>query len=131
MSYSRCSIKDNDITFRPFSSLLSLELPYHPPTSPLGAWLWKWRLWLEITFGASVLSPGEKIAFIVVWSAILSLLILAVVSVIPQALTAMYGRTLFYIFGADAARATQLYAFAWNGTTAAAAAAGGSGTGAW
>lgn len=63
MSYSYCSIADNDVTYRPMSSLFTLELPYKPPSAPLGRVLWRWRMWVEITFGASVLTPGEKIAF--------------------------------------------------------------------
>ena len=49
--------------FRPLSTLLTIDLPYQPPSSPLGVCLWKWRLWFEVTLGASVLEPWEKLVF--------------------------------------------------------------------
>ncbi|KZV76880.1 hypothetical protein PENSPDRAFT_660840 [Peniophora sp. CONT] len=99
MSYSRCSVADNDISYRPMSSLFTLELPYKPPSARLGQVLWRWRIWVEITLGASVLTPGEKVAFMIFWALVLFLLVYAAVVIIPAALFAAYPRTLFYIFG--------------------------------
>lgn len=42
-------------------ALFGLELPYRPPKSPIAALLWRRRIWLETTFGLSVLEPWEKL----------------------------------------------------------------------
>ena len=47
----------------PFSALFAADLPYKPPRSALGRALWRRRVWFEITFGASVLEPWEKLVF--------------------------------------------------------------------
>ena len=41
--------------------LFGLALPYRPPESSLGAYLWRKRLWFESTFALSMLQPWEKI----------------------------------------------------------------------
>ena len=41
--------------------LFGIEMPYRPPKSPLGAFLWRQRVWLETTAGLSLLEPWEKV----------------------------------------------------------------------
>ena len=41
--------------------IFALALPYRPPESPVGAFLWRWRFWLETTIGLSLLEPWEKL----------------------------------------------------------------------
>ena len=41
--------------------LFGLALPYRPPESSLGAFLWRKRLWFETTFALSMLQPWEKL----------------------------------------------------------------------
>ena len=41
--------------------LFGLALPYRPPESSLGAFLWRRRLWFETTFALSMLQPWEKL----------------------------------------------------------------------
>ena len=43
------------------SAVFGIELPYRPPKSALGAFLWRRRFWLETTSGLSLLEPWEKI----------------------------------------------------------------------
>ena len=43
------------------SAIIGLDLPYRPPKSPLGAFLWRRRMWLETTIGLSLLEPWEKV----------------------------------------------------------------------
>ena len=40
---------------------LAVNLPYRPPKSPLGAFVWRRRMWLETTTGLSLLEPWEKL----------------------------------------------------------------------
>ena len=40
--------------------LFRLHLPYRPPRSLLGRFLWRQRLWVEVTFALSMLEPWEK-----------------------------------------------------------------------
>lgn len=42
-------------------ALFGPELPYLPPKNPTVAFLWRRRIWLETTFGLSVLEPWEKL----------------------------------------------------------------------
>lgn len=41
--------------------IFGLELPYRAPKSAFGRFLWKWRLWVEVTFALSMLQPWEKV----------------------------------------------------------------------
>ncbi|GJE93995.1 hypothetical protein PsYK624_101630 [Phanerochaete sordida] len=43
------------------AALFSVEMPYRPPKSRVGAFLWRRRMWLETTMGLSVLEPWEKL----------------------------------------------------------------------
>lgn len=40
--------------------LFGLALPYRPPESSLGAYIWRKRLWFETTFALSMMQPWEK-----------------------------------------------------------------------
>ncbi len=40
--------------------LFGLQLPYRPPRSFLGKFLWRRRVWVEVTFALSMLEPWEK-----------------------------------------------------------------------
>lgn len=42
-------------------TLFAIDLPYRPPKSAVGAFLWRRRFWLETTWGLSLLEPWEKI----------------------------------------------------------------------
>ncbi len=37
------------------------QLPYRPPRSLVGKFLWRARVWLEVTFALSMLQPWEKV----------------------------------------------------------------------
>ncbi|TCD65153.1 hypothetical protein EIP91_003046 [Steccherinum ochraceum] len=41
--------------------IFGLELPYRAPTSVIGVFFWKWRMWFESTFALSMLQPWEKV----------------------------------------------------------------------
>ncbi|KAI1792222.1 hypothetical protein LXA43DRAFT_349852 [Ganoderma leucocontextum] len=45
--------------------LFRLQLPYRPPRSLIGKFLWRWRIWVEVTFALSMLEPWEK--FLVIY----------------------------------------------------------------
>ena len=40
--------------------LFGLQLPYRPPRSPLAHFVWRRRVWVEVTFALSMLEPWEK-----------------------------------------------------------------------
>lgn len=44
-----------------FEAVFGLELPYKAPKNPIAAYIWKWRLWGEVTFALSMLEPWEKL----------------------------------------------------------------------
>ena len=41
--------------------IFALALPYRPPESPVGAFLWRKRVWFESTFALTMLQPWEKL----------------------------------------------------------------------
>ena len=41
--------------------IFALALPYRPPESPVGAFLWRKRVWFESTFALTMLQPWEKV----------------------------------------------------------------------
>ncbi|KAI0917477.1 hypothetical protein AcW2_007597 [Taiwanofungus camphoratus] len=41
--------------------LLSPALPYQPPRSAVGVFVWRRRVWFETTFALSMLQPWEKV----------------------------------------------------------------------
>lgn len=42
-------------------ALFAIDLPYRPPKNPVGAFLWRQRIWIETTCGLSLLEPWEKL----------------------------------------------------------------------
>ncbi|KAI0320501.1 hypothetical protein OF83DRAFT_1238921 [Amylostereum chailletii] len=88
--------------WRALSTLFTIDLPYKPPSSRFGAWLWRWRLWFEVTFGASVLEPWEKLVFMAVVTIIISLIGTACYKFLPHTILMNYQRTLYYAFGSSA-----------------------------
>ncbi|KAF7795472.1 hypothetical protein EIP86_006633 [Pleurotus ostreatoroseus] len=56
--------------------LFGLALPLRPPRSPLAAFLWRKRVWLECTFALTMLQPWEKfIVWILMYGFMLVLLV--------------------------------------------------------
>ena len=45
----------------PYEAIFGLELPYRPPSNLIAAFVWRCRLWLEVTFALSMLQPWEKL----------------------------------------------------------------------
>ena len=41
-------------------ALFGLQLPYRPPRSLIGKFIWRRRVWVEVTFALSMLEPWEK-----------------------------------------------------------------------
>ncbi|KAK7689580.1 hypothetical protein QCA50_007372 [Cerrena zonata] len=81
------------------SAILGLDLPYRPPKNPIGAFLWRRRIWLETTFGLSLLEPWEKILVLVIIYLIVTLMLAGLYEFIPQQITPLYNRLLYYLFG--------------------------------
>ncbi|THH16311.1 hypothetical protein EW146_g4310 [Bondarzewia mesenterica] len=86
----------------PLTSLFAIELaPYKPPSSHLGAFLWRKRVWLEVTFGVSVLEPWEKILYITVLTVLSSLFGIWIYKYLPHQLSTTYARARYYVSGQE------------------------------
>lgn len=81
--------------------LFGLALPYRPPESSLGAYLWRKRLWFETTFALSMLQPWEKVLLLTVWSTLLILLATGFWLYFPHHLAFVVGRTKYYLLGQE------------------------------
>ncbi|TFY78077.1 hypothetical protein EWM64_g5934 [Hericium alpestre] len=71
---------------RPLSTLFTLELDsFEPPSSPLGALLWRHRMRFETTLGLSVLEPWEKVLYMLIFMIITTLIATAFYKLLPAA----------------------------------------------
>ncbi|KAI0794892.1 hypothetical protein C8Q75DRAFT_803738 [Abortiporus biennis] len=81
------------------SALFGVVLPYRPPKSPIAAYFWRWRVFLETTSGATVIDPWEKVITFIVFYLLLFLVITGVVKLMPQQLALFHRRSLYYFWG--------------------------------
>ncbi|KAI0764682.1 hypothetical protein C8Q74DRAFT_1180092, partial [Fomes fomentarius] len=81
--------------------LFGLQLPYRPPRSFLGKFLWRRRVWVEVTFALSMLEPWEKFLVLVVMYLLLGLLLTGVTLYFPNHMALMNARTAYYLFGRE------------------------------
>ncbi|RDX42033.1 hypothetical protein K466DRAFT_576461 [Polyporus arcularius HHB13444] len=81
------------------------QLPYRPPRSLVGKFLWRARVWLEVTFALSMLQPWEKVLVMVVLYLTLGLLFTAIYLYLPQRLLFLSARASYYLFGREALQA--------------------------
>ncbi|KAI0367258.1 hypothetical protein BV20DRAFT_950525 [Pilatotrama ljubarskyi] len=80
------------------SALFGIDLPYRPPKNRVGAYLWRWRLWIETTIGLSLLEPWEKILVLTIIYLLLTLVLTGLYK-LPQQATLVHRRLLYYFFG--------------------------------
>ncbi|KAI0354047.1 hypothetical protein OH77DRAFT_1457071 [Trametes cingulata] len=81
------------------SALFGIDLPYRPPKNRVGAFLWRWRLWIETTIGLSLLEPWEKILVLTIIYLLLTLVFTGLYKFVPQQAPLVYRRLLYYFFG--------------------------------
>ncbi|OSC98839.1 hypothetical protein PYCCODRAFT_902896 [Trametes coccinea BRFM310] len=55
------SLEDWKRTPTTADTIFGVHLPLRPPKNPVGAYLWRWRVWVETTSGLVVFEPWEKI----------------------------------------------------------------------
>ena len=55
------SLEDWKRTPTTADAIFGIHLPYRAPKNPVGAFLWRQRVWLETTFGLCLFEPWEKI----------------------------------------------------------------------
>ncbi|KAL5521061.1 hypothetical protein ACEPAG_8983 [Sanghuangporus baumii] len=72
---------------------------YKQPDQPLAARLWRFWLWISVTFGLSVMEPWEKLFVAIVVAFILGLIGLGFVRFIPQFISVSLARTRYYLLG--------------------------------
>jgi len=109
-------------------ALFSVVLRYRPPKNSLAAFLWRRRMWIETTFGLSLLEPWEKllvreylllaspnyVSFLpfcsvaicpvfVVYS-LFTLVCTGIYKLLPQQVSFFQERSMYYILGNETAR---------------------------
>ncbi|EIW56057.1 uncharacterized protein TRAVEDRAFT_60089 [Trametes versicolor FP-101664 SS1] len=78
-------------------TLFAIDVPYRPPKNAVGAFLWRWRFWLETTWGLSLLEPWEKILVLAFFYLLLVFVFTGVYKIMPQELPLLHGRLLYYL----------------------------------
>ncbi|KAF9527244.1 hypothetical protein CPB83DRAFT_427834 [Crepidotus variabilis] len=71
------------------------------PSSRLGVFFWRWRMWFESTFVFSMLEPWEKVMLLIIISFLFLLLGSSVLKYLPQHLRFLRGRAVYYLWGQD------------------------------
>lgn len=84
------------------AALFSVEMPYRPPKNPVGAFLWRRRMWVETTMGLSVLEPWEKVMILLIFYLLLTITATGVYRFLPQQLDVLHQRMAYYFFGHEA-----------------------------
>ncbi|KAF7795463.1 hypothetical protein EIP86_006624 [Pleurotus ostreatoroseus] len=85
-----------------FGGIFGIELPYRPPRNSVGAFVWRWRFWLETTIGLSLLEPWEKILMIVFVYLMLALTMTGFLKYLPERTAFVQERMTYYLFGQEA-----------------------------
>ncbi|CCM01256.1 uncharacterized protein FIBRA_03305 [Fibroporia radiculosa] len=80
-------------------ALFGITVPYQPPNSLLGAFLWRKRMLIECTFGLTVLESWEKALLLCLIYLILTLIITGLYKYAPQYAVFVKQRTAYYLFG--------------------------------
>ncbi|EKM53107.1 uncharacterized protein PHACADRAFT_259275 [Phanerochaete carnosa HHB-10118-sp] len=81
--------------------LFGLALPYRPPKSSLGAYIWRKRLWFESTFALTMLQPWEKVLLMTLFNSFLVLFMTGFCLYFPYHLTFVAGRAKYYLLGQE------------------------------
>ncbi|KAJ7793935.1 hypothetical protein B0H14DRAFT_133818 [Mycena olivaceomarginata] len=71
------------------------------PTSKLGVFFWRRRMWFESTFALSMLEPWEKLLLITLFAALFILVCYGMVMYFPQHLMIMQRRAVYYLWGQE------------------------------
>ncbi|KAJ3494855.1 hypothetical protein NLJ89_g10723 [Agrocybe chaxingu] len=71
------------------------------PSSKLGVFFWRQRMWIESTFVLSMLEPWEKILLLTIFFAFSLLLFTGVYKYMPQHLIFLRGRAVYYLWGQE------------------------------
>ncbi|KAI9066156.1 hypothetical protein FKP32DRAFT_1674114 [Trametes sanguinea] len=95
------SLEDWKRTPTTADTIFGVHLPLRPPKNPVGAYLWRWRVWFETTSGLVVFEPWEKILILTVFYLLLTLVLTGLYKFLPQQLPQLYRRLLYYFFGSE------------------------------
>ncbi|KAJ7705375.1 hypothetical protein B0H17DRAFT_666467 [Mycena rosella] len=71
------------------------------PTSALGVFLWRYRMWFEATFVLSMLEPWEKILLITIFAVLFFLVCSGIIMYLPTHLGVMQNRAVYYLWGQE------------------------------
>jgi len=62
---------------------------------------WEWRVWIEVTFGLSMMEPWEKLLTTATVCLILALLVTSVYYYLPQHMAVIWRRAKYYAVGEE------------------------------
>ncbi|CDO76395.1 hypothetical protein BN946_scf184937.g9 [Trametes cinnabarina] len=96
------------------SVLFNPHLPYSKPRGALAAFLWRRRVWLEVTFALSMLEPWEKILIMLVLYATFIFLAIGAVLYLPHHIAFLQSRAAYYLFGVSPSASSSLAADAFS-----------------
>ncbi|KZT70704.1 hypothetical protein DAEQUDRAFT_737345 [Daedalea quercina L-15889] len=82
-----------------FAAIFGITLPYRPPKSAVGAFLWRKRVLFETTTGLVLLETWEKILMIIILYSIAVLCMTGLYKYAPQSAVYVRQRTTYYFLG--------------------------------
>ncbi|EDQ99856.1 uncharacterized protein LACBIDRAFT_315191 [Laccaria bicolor S238N-H82] len=71
------------------------------PSSKLGVFLWRRRMWFESTFVLSMLEPWEKFLMLTIFTVLFILVVTGLFKYLPHHLVIMRGRAMYYLWGQE------------------------------
>ncbi|KAH9830208.1 uncharacterized protein C8Q71DRAFT_717316 [Rhodofomes roseus] len=83
------------------AAIFGITIPYRPPTSPFGAFIWRKRMLFETTIGLCLLETWEKILMIVILYSIAIFAMTGLYKYAPQSAVYATQRATYYLLGQE------------------------------
>ncbi|KAF9042892.1 hypothetical protein BJ165DRAFT_1312883, partial [Panaeolus papilionaceus] len=71
------------------------------PTSRMGLFFWRRRMWFESTFVLSMLEPWEKVLLLTIFALLFVLISTAIFKYMPHHLLFLRRRAIYYLWGQE------------------------------
>ncbi|KAF9465887.1 hypothetical protein BDZ94DRAFT_1132914, partial [Collybia nuda] len=71
------------------------------PTSKIGIFFWRRRVWFESTFVLSMLEPWEKVMLMTIFVSLYILVLTGLFRFLPRHLVVMQRRAVYYLWGQE------------------------------
>ena len=69
------------------------------PKSEWAKFIWRQKMWFDTTFGLSVMETWEYSLLWIIWALLFTLVLFAVVRILPQQLALIQRRAIYYLYG--------------------------------